>query len=58
MKNRDEILHLIKDIMQELFEIEAGEVTLDSHLYEDLDFDSIYSARPHLRKMKRYNAQI
>jgi acyl carrier protein len=41
MKNRDEILHLIKDIMQELFEIEAGEVTLDSHLYEDLDFDSI-----------------
>lgn len=41
MKNRGEILHLIKGIMQELFEIEADEVTLDAHLYEDLDFDSI-----------------
>jgi acyl carrier protein len=41
MKNRDEILHSIKNIMQEMFEIEAEEVTLDAHLYEDLDFDSI-----------------
>jgi len=41
MKNRDEILQLIKGIMQELFEIEADEVTQDAHLYEDLDFDSI-----------------
>ena len=41
MKNRDEILQSIKIIMQEMFEIEADEVTLDAHLYEDLDFDSI-----------------
>ena len=41
MKNRDEILHSIKNIMQEMFEIEADDVTLDAHLYEDLDFDSI-----------------
>lgn len=41
MKNRDEILQLIKDIMQEMFEIGADEVTLEARLYEDLDFDSI-----------------
>lgn len=41
MKNRDEILHLVRDIMQEMFEIEADEVTLEANLYEDLDFDSI-----------------
>ena len=41
MKNRDDILHLIRDIMQEMFEIDADEVTLDARLYEDLDFDSI-----------------
>ena len=41
MKNRDEILQLIRDIMQEMFEIEANEVTLEANLYEDLDFDSI-----------------
>ena len=41
MTNRDEILQLIKDIMQEMFEIEASEITLEARLYEDLDFDSI-----------------
>ena len=41
MKNRDDILQLIRDIMQEMFEIEANEVTLEANLYEDLDFDSI-----------------
>lgn len=41
MKNREEILQSIKIIMQEMFEIEADQVTLDAHLYEDLDFDSI-----------------
>ena len=41
MEKRDEILQLIRDIMQEMFEIEADEVTLSARLYEDLDFDSI-----------------
>ena len=41
MKNRDEILQSIRNIMQEMFEIEADEVTLEANLYEDLDFDSI-----------------
>ena len=41
MKNRDDILQMIKDIMQEMFEIDADEVALEARLYEDLDFDSI-----------------
>jgi acyl carrier protein len=41
MKNRDEILALIKKMMFELFEIEEGSVRLEMRLYEDLDFDSI-----------------
>lgn len=41
MDNRDEILAVIKKMMQELFEIEEDAVTLETHLYQDLDFDSI-----------------
>lgn len=41
MKNREEILQLIKQIMQEMFEINEQQVTLEARLYEDLDFDSI-----------------
>lgn len=41
MKNRDEILQMIKDIMRDMFEIEAEAVTPAALLYEDLDFDSI-----------------
>lgn len=41
MKNRDEILAAIKDIMAEMFEIDQENITLDARLYEDLDFDSI-----------------
>ena len=41
MKNRDEILALIKKMMFELFEIEEDSVSLEMRLYEDLDFDSI-----------------
>ncbi len=41
MQNREEILQFIKQIMQEMFEIEASEISLEARLYEDLDFDSI-----------------
>lgn len=41
MNNRDEILMVIQKIMAEMFEIEAGQVTLEAKLYDDLDFDSI-----------------
>lgn len=41
MSNRDDILQLIRQIMQEMFEIEEEQVLLEARLYEDLDFDSI-----------------
>jgi acyl carrier protein len=41
MTTKDEILSMITKIMEEMFEIEPEQVTLDSRLYEDLDFDSI-----------------
>ena len=41
MKNREEILTVIKEIMVEMFEIDEQAITLEARLYEDLDFDSI-----------------
>ena len=41
MKTRDEILAKLQEIFEEMFEIDPGDVTLEAHLYNDLDIDSI-----------------
>ncbi len=41
MNNREDIYNVIKKMMFELFEIEENELSLETRLYEDLDFDSI-----------------
>ena len=41
MQTKEEILAHIKSALEELFEVEPGDVELSSHLYEDLDLDSI-----------------
>ncbi|MEE7627663.1 acyl carrier protein [Methylobacter sp. Wu8] len=41
MKEREEILTAVREIMAELFEMDEQAITLDARLYEDLDFDSI-----------------
>ncbi len=41
VKNREDILQMIQQIMQDMFEIEPATVMLDTHLQHDLDFDSI-----------------
>jgi len=41
MKNEQEIFNRIADILEELFEIDRADITLESNLYEDLDIDSI-----------------
>lgn len=41
MKKREDILQFIKQIMQDMFEIEEQLVIPEARLYEDLDFDSI-----------------
>jgi len=41
MKNRDEVLTAIQQLMVEMFEMDEQSITLEARLYEDLDFDSI-----------------
>lgn len=41
MQSRDEIFATLKSVMIELFEIEAERITPESHLFTDLDIDSI-----------------
>ncbi|MGQ9427313.1 acyl carrier protein [Gilvimarinus sp. F26214L] len=41
MTDRDEIYQGVVRVLGELFEVEPAEVSLDSHLYQDLDIDSI-----------------
>ena len=41
MKSRDEILAVLSELLVEMFEVEAGDIRSEAHLYEDLDVDSI-----------------
>lgn len=41
MTTRDEIYQRLVEVLSDLFEIDPEDVTLDSHLYQDLDIDSI-----------------
>ena len=41
MQSTQEIFEQLRSVLQELFEIEPGKVTLDAHLYNDLEIDSI-----------------
>lgn len=41
MKNREQILAAIQDIMVEMFEMDPARIEPEARLYEDLDFDSI-----------------
>ena len=41
MNSRAEIYHKIVSALEQLFEIKAQQISLQSRLYEDLDLDSI-----------------
>ena len=41
MYTKESIYEQLKAILAELFEIEPADVTMQSHLYQDLDIDSI-----------------
>lgn len=41
MQTKEEILEKLKVVLEELFEVEPDDVEFDSHLYNDLDLDSI-----------------
>ncbi|ASG68887.1 acyl carrier protein [Francisella halioticida] len=39
--SKEEIFIKLQDMLQELFEIDKGDISLESSLYEDLELDSI-----------------
>ena len=39
--DKEEIYSTLKNVIVDLFEIDAGEITPQANLYEDLDLDSI-----------------
>lgn len=41
MKTKQEIFEVLQQLMVKEFELDAEQITLDAHLYEDLDLDSI-----------------
>ncbi|NRA53016.1 MAG: acyl carrier protein [Gammaproteobacteria bacterium] len=41
MKTQQEIYQVLADILVEEFEIDSGDISMDTHLYEELDLDSI-----------------
>jgi len=41
MNSRDEIYQTLASIIEDDFEVEADDISLQSHLYNDLDLDSI-----------------
>ncbi len=41
MQSYDDILPLVRDILVEMFELEARQIQPQTRLYEDLDIDSI-----------------
>lgn len=41
MQNKEEIYQRITVVLEDLFEIDPQQVSLESHLYNDLDIDSI-----------------
>ena len=41
MQSTQEIFEQLRKVLHELFEIEPSQVTLEAHLYNDLEIDSI-----------------
>ncbi|MFC0446144.1 acyl carrier protein [Pseudidiomarina halophila] len=41
MQTKEEIYAQLEEILQEDFEVDAGDISLDANLYQDLDLDSI-----------------
>jgi acyl carrier protein len=55
-KTREDVFAHLRDTLVELFEIDAGKITPEAHLYTDLDIDSI-DAVDLVLKLKEYTGQ-
>ena len=58
MSSRDDIESTLTDILVEMFEVEQSEVTLDAHLFDDLDIDSIDAVDLIVRLKEYTSAEI
>jgi acyl carrier protein len=56
MKSKDEILAHVREVLHELFEIDPARVTLATHLYQDLEIDSI-DAVDLIDRIRRYTGK-
>ncbi|MBF8733353.1 MULTISPECIES: acyl carrier protein [Pseudomonas] len=41
MQNREDIFNLLRNALVELFELDPASISLESHLYQELEIDSI-----------------
>ncbi|MDD5033509.1 MAG: acyl carrier protein [Methylococcaceae bacterium] len=41
MKTHEEIFHTLRQLMSEMFELQADDISPKAYLYQDLDIDSI-----------------
>ncbi len=41
MKTKQDVFNLLQQLLVKEFELDADQISLDAHLYEDLDLDSI-----------------
>jgi acyl carrier protein len=59
MKNQEEIYNKVVSVFEELFEIDAADISAEANLYEDLDIDSIDAVDLviELRKMTKKKIQ-
>ncbi|MDR2678975.1 MAG: phosphopantetheine-binding protein [Zoogloeaceae bacterium] len=55
---RDAALTLIADILAQLFEADASAITPETHLYQDLDIDSIDAVDLSIEFKKRTGRQL
>lgn len=56
MKTRDDILAHVREVLAELFEVDPARVTLEAHLYNDLEIDSI-DAVDLIDRIRRYTGR-
>ena len=56
MKSQEEILAHVREVLLELFEIDPSRVTLATHLYHDLEIDSI-DAVDLIDRIRRYTGK-
>jgi len=41
MKTQQDVFNLLKQLLVKEFELDASQISMEAHLYEDLDLDSI-----------------